>query len=177
MKTIIASLAIIALFGSCSKNEEKNYVEISQTLNMDDRFLNFDNTRKEGDAHQGKYYTSADSIKGFTAGYNYILPDSLKNRKIKVYVSAWAREQELPAQGDLIVAMESSKGIIGWNGVGQFNKKMAPGQWVHLVDSLEYSPEKTNDPYIQIGVIGNKTNGKDAFDLDDINLKIRVYNK
>lgn len=176
MRNYILLFMFSSLIFSCTRREKKeDIVEINQSLNMDDRFINFEVTRKEGDAHQGKFYSSTDSARGFTAGYNYVLPDSLKNKKIKVTVSAWLREPELPQEGGLIVSLTTSKGTAGWDEIGQFNKVMIPGKWVLVSGSVDYSSEKTNDSFVEIGVIGVKPKGKDVLDIDDINMNIKVY--
>ncbi len=178
MKKIAYLFTAITLFTGCSKkNSRENIVEIVQQINMEDRFLNFDQTRKEGDAIQGKYYSSADSVKGYTVGYNFVVPDSLKSRTLKIYVSAMVREKELPQQGDLAIVMSNSKGILSWNTVGQFNKKMVPGQWVKLIDSVEYTPENMKDSFIEVGIIGTKLAGSDFFDVDDVNFKMNFIKK
>ncbi|MBK8369101.1 MAG: hypothetical protein IPL10_17425 [Bacteroidetes bacterium] len=160
------------MVASCKKEAEES-IEITQNLDMDSRILNFDNTRVEGDAAQGNFYSSADSTKGFTIGYSYIVPDSLKNKKVKIYVSAMLREKELPQQGDLVVVINSSKGNIAWQSIGRFGLKMAPNKWIKVNDSLEFSADKFNDPKIEIGVIGTKSQGGDAFDVDDLRVKFK----
>lgn len=172
----ILFLGLMLFLLACKQNVKNQYIEISQNINMDNRFLNFETTRTEGDTPQGKFYSSADSSKGFTVGYNYIVPDSLKGKNLKIYISAWVREKELPQQGDLIVALTTSKGTIAWIPVGKFNTKMVPNQWVKINDSLEFKANEIVDPKLEIGVVGTKTKGSDTFDLDDLNVKLKFYN-
>lgn len=172
-KTIVViACASIALI-SCSGNKHSNDIIISEEINMEHRPLNFETTKIENDAHSGKYYSSVDSIRVFTAGYSFVIPDSLKNKNLTVYFSAWIREKEAPLQGGIILSLTTTKGNVGWNFYDKKDLAYNAGEWVLIKDSVVYPSAKINEAYAEIGVVGMKEKGKDNFDLDDLQIKYK----
>ena len=173
-KTILTSLLVATIFFGCSKDRKPQDVVITNEINMESRPLNFDNTRIENNAHSGKYYSSTDSIKQFGVGYSYVFPDSLKGRKLTVYVTAWIRESELPLDGGIVLSLNNSKGNIGWNAFGdRYRPNYKAGEWIQINDSVTYSSSLIAGDYVELGVVGMKTKGKDAFDVDDLIVKYK----
>ena len=176
-KTIFSILSGSVIVCSCMKNNssQNGDVIISNEINMEHKPLNFETTKVENNAHTGKYYSSVDSIRSFAAGYAYVIPDSLKNKNLKVYFSAWVRENQAPLEGGVLVSLTTSKGTIGWDLFDKKKLTYTPGEWVQINDSISYSSAKINENYAEIGVIGMKVNGNDHFDIDDIQIKYLFY--
>lgn len=175
MKNVIllSSFAISLLF-ACTKIQKGDDLVLMADINMENKVLNFESTLKENGAHSGKYYSSVDSIRQYAAGYSYILPDSLKNKDVTVYVSAWVRESELPLDGEIAAAVETSKGNKSWVTFGLKNKSTyKPGEWVQIKDSIKYDKSLLSDPHIDIRVFGIKSKGKDMLDVDDLEIKYK----
>ena len=168
---VIIACASVALI-SCSGNKHSNDIIISQEINMEHRFINPDN-KVENNAHSGKYYTSVDSIHVYSTGYAYVLPDSLKNKNVTVYVSAWVREQEAPFEGEVNIGLTTTKGTVGWHGIKVKDKNYTPNQWIQVKDSIKFTSTQINDSFSEIGVIGIKNNGRDKLDIDDIQIKYK----
>lgn len=173
-KIILATSCVFVLFSACTKIQHDDSLVLMADMNMENKVLNFENTLKDNGAHTGKYYSSVDSVMQYGAGYSYILADSLKNRNVTVYVSAWIRESELPLEGEIAAAVESSKGNKAWVTFGLKDKSAyKAGEWVQIKDSVKYDKNLLNDPHIDIRVFGIKSKGKDMLDVDDLQIKYK----
>ena len=173
-KLVLASLFILVLNIACTKIQKADDLILMADMNMENKVLNFENTLKENGAHSGRYYSSVDSARQYGAGYSYILADSLKNKNVTVYVSAWIRESELPLEGEIAAAVETSKGNKAWVTFGLKNKSSyKAGEWVQIKDSVKYDKSILSDPLVDIRVFGIKSKGKDALDVDDLQIKYK----
>ena len=178
MKKIILSILSVSVIAcSCIRNNSSRNgdVIISNEVNMEHSVLNFDNSRIENNAHSGQYFSRVDSINVFSAGYAYVIPDSLKEKNLKVYFSAWVREAEAPLQGGIAVALNTSKGTVFWNVFKVKNTNYVPFEWVQIKDSISFNTTLINDSKTELRIIGAKYEGKDKFDLDDLQIKYKFY--
>ncbi len=177
MKTnvVFLFLAITVILNSCGKiDNSKDELVLYNTLDMENRVLNFETTKREGNAHGGKYYSTIDSVNKFAVGYSYIIPDSLKSKNLTVYVSAWLRENEAPLEGGIVIALSNSKGIVAWRESNPpKNVPYKANDWILFKDSITYSSSMFKDTFVEVGVVGIKTYGKDQFDIDDFQVKYK----
>lgn len=170
-KTGLIVAALVLVITSCNRGAKENTdIIISQEINMEHKYLNFEDSKREGKPHSGKYFSSVDSTKQFGVGYEYELADTLKNRNLKVYVSAWVRERDAPLQGHLILALSTSKGTVTWQALKYKNTVYVPNEWVQIKDSVSFSSNQITDSLVKIGVVAEKLNGQDGFDVDDLNV-------
>ncbi len=165
LKIVVLGLVVTACGRSAKEN---NDIVITQEINMEHKCLNFDASKREGSAHTGKYYSSVDTVNQFAIGYEYELADSLKKQNLQVCVSAWIREKEVPIQGVIVVVLSTSKGTISWTPLKYKNSTYVPNDWVHIQDTVSFSSSQLNDSLVRIGVVGQKINGGDALDVDDL---------
>lgn len=177
-KGVLFFSLIIILLSACSKIAQPEDMVITADMNMENRMLNFESTLKENGAHSGRYYSSIDSVRQYGVGYSYVLADSLKTKNVTVCFSAWVRESELPFEGAIAAAVESSKGNLAWVTFDIKKKKdYKPGTWVEIRDSVTYKSSLFSDPYIDIRVFGIKSKGKDMLDVDDLQIKYKFSKK
>lgn len=175
-KLILSSVFIVSVFASCRRGDnKKNEVVIENEINMEHKQLNFDASRRENNAHSGQYYSSVDSISHFGIGYEYVLNDSLKNRNLTLYVTCWVREAQLPVEGKISIGLSNAKEIKKWNEFGVKDANYKAGEWVQLSDSITYSAGDLQDEFIKVGVVAIKSNGSDAFDVDDLKIKYKFF--
>lgn len=176
-KTLINGLLLLLVLNitSCSKEKKNTDVVITSEINMEHQMLNFTTSKTENNAHSGKFYSSVDSIYKYGAGYSFVIPDSLKDRNLKVYIKAWVREQESPMNGAIAVALSNSKGIAFWGTLEVKNKNYTPNTWVEINDSVVIASSLLKDSFAELSIFGFKTIGKDRFDLDDLNIKYKFY--
>jgi|ERR1700752_3294615 len=176
-KIILVSSVTFLLITACSKIQKADGVVFTADMNMENKALNFESTLKENGAHSGKYYSSVDSIMQYGAGYSYVLADSLKSKTLTVFVSAWVRESELPLEGEIAAAVETSKGNKAWVTFGLKNKSAYKvGDWVQIKDSVQYDKSILNDPHVDVRVFAIKSKGKDMLDVDDLQIKYKFSN-
>lgn len=174
MKAILKIIPAILLFTACRGKKEENKVYIVQKINLEDRLLNAENTKREGSAYSGKYYSAVDSINKFGIGYAYVIPDSLKNKEIMMYVSARIREKELPMEGGIAMTLSSDDQNRFWKMI-KADKQIAD-QWIEVKDSVLLRPDKLKGNYVEFGVFAYKESGKDFLDADNIEIKYKVIN-
>lgn len=174
-KIILATTIATALIFSCTRyKKDSDDIVLTTEVNMEHKVLNFDNTIMENTAHGGKFYSSVDSIQQYGVGYSYILADSLKTRNLTVYISAWVRESELPLEGSIAAAVETSKGNVAWVTFDAKNKALYKvGDWVQIKDSVKYESTIFNHPHVDVRVFALKSKGKDKFDVDDLQIKYK----
>ena len=179
MKKVVLSIlsgSIIACSCMRTNSSKNDDVIISNEINMEHTYLNFESTKKEGNAHSGKYYSQVDVAHQFAVGYEYVVPDSLKNKTLTVYVSGWVREQAAPVEGEIVVALTTSKGTVEWNGFKHKSISYNLNTWVLIKDSITYTPNMMKDSFVKIGVVGQKTSGADALDIDDLVINYKFSN-
>lgn len=169
------SLIAIALVGCNRSTKQNTDIIITQEINMEHRPMNFEQSKREGKSHSGQYYSSVDSVNQFGVGYDYVLPDSLKKKNAIVYISCWVREAELPIQGEINIGLSDAKGVKKWNGFRIKEANFKANEWCYLKDSIIYTSSDLNNDYTKIGVIAIKNNGRDLFDVDDLQIKYRFY--
>lgn len=174
-KTLINGLLLLLVLNitSCSKEKKNTDIVITSEINMEHQMLNFASTKTENNAHSGKFYSSVDSVTKYGAGYSYVIPDSLKDRNLKVYIKAWVREQESPLNGTITVALSTSKGVAFWGAVAPKVKDYAPNTWVEINDSVLIASTLLKDSFTELSIFGFKDFGKDRLDLDDLNIRYK----
>lgn len=176
-KTLINALflGLMLTVISCSKSKKSSDVVITSEINMEHQMLNYLTSKTENNAHSGKYYSSVDSIYKYGAGYSYVIPDSLKDKNLKIYIKAWVREQESPINGKIVIALSNSKGIAFWGGLDALKKAYTPNTWVEINDSVIIANSLLKDSFSELSIFGFKETGKDRFDLDDLNIKYKFF--
>lgn len=170
----LSVISVLGLFTACTKKTNNDTV-ITAQVNMEHQMLNFANTKTDVNPKSGKFCSSVDSISRFAAGYSYVIPDSLKDKNLTIYINGWVREQALPMEGTITVAISTSKGVANWSEVKVKNATAQPNTWVEIKDSLTFSSSLYKDSFAEISVFGQKFTGKDRFDLDDLDIKYKFF--
>ena len=174
-KTVIValfSLTIVSIFSFCKRPENHDIVLTSE-INMEHQILNFESTKKEGNSHSGKYYSSVDSVSKYGVGYSFVIADSLKEKNLTIYVSGWVREEFSPIDGTIAVAISTSKWVAKWQEFVSKDNAYKPGQWTEINDSLTVQSSLLKDEFVEVSVFGFKQKGSDKFDTDDIRIKYK----
>lgn len=174
MKQIFFITILATILTSCgSKQKEKadHSIYIYQNINLEDRIMNFDNTRKEGDAYAGRFYSGVDSTLKYGVGYATIIEDSLKKYPLIVYVSAYIRERELPIDGGIAVTLSVDQNNKFWNVIKP--KTQIAGQWVLVKDSFNISPELMKGNVVEFAAFSIKDKGADNLDVDNLEIKYK----
>lgn len=178
MKKITLGLATIALtIASCNRGAKENKTErvFDVNVNLENDFINIENTRVHYNSHSGEYYSSVDSIVQYGAGYLKQIDDSLKGYNLDIIVNAWVREFEAPAEGYIAIsANKADNSTKDWAGLkvkaGNFKEK----EWIQLSDTFKYNADFLNDVNV-FKIFALKPNGKDHLDVDDLRIKYIFY--
>lgn len=175
MKPTLFLAASALLLAACDTAQEPvtRVVVISQEAGLDEAVLNAD-TRKNGDAHSGQYYSSIDAKQQFGMGRSLLIPDSLKGKRLVVYVSAWVREPQAPIEGGIALQLSNPQGTTSFK-VFKPSDIQASGRWVQVIDSARFGAQGLKAGGAELKVFGYKDSGPDSLDIDDIQLKYKFY--
>ena len=167
---------IVIFFYSCNRSEvKKTERDFEVNVNLENDFINIENTKKQYNAHTGDYYSGIDTTVKYGAGYIKKIDDTLKGYNLDLIVSAWIREMVSPCEGAIAVSLEGIDGSNkNWTGLkvkaGNFKVK----EWNYVVDTFRYKEQFMND-VSQIKIFGMKNEGGDMFDVDDLRIKYIFY--
>jgi len=175
MKPILFLAASALLLASCDTAQlpVTRVVVLSQEAGLDDAVLNAD-TKKSGDAHSGQYYSSIDAKRQFGMGCSLLIPDSLKGKRLVVYVSGWVREPRAPIEGGIALELSNPQGTTRFKVFRPADAQVS-GRWVHIMDSLRFGAQGLRAEGTELKVFGYKDGGSDSLDIDDIQLKYKFY--
>jgi hypothetical protein len=175
MKTYLCLLSSTLLFAACDTAipPVDRVVVLSQEAGLDDEVLNA-NTKKQGDAHSGQYYSSFDAKQQFGLGRSFFIPDSLKGKRLVVYVSAWVREREAPIEGGLAMQLSNGQETLKFQVFKPADTQSA-GKWVQIRDSIRFGSQSLKTEHAELKAFGFKDAGPDSLDIDDIQLTYKFY--
>jgi hypothetical protein len=182
IKVCLLVVIISTLFLSCVRNQPQQAssssdVVMLKEINLENSELNTESTKAEGEAHSGKYFSSIDSIKQYGAGYLYCVNDTLKNKNLSIYISCWVRESDLPFEGGIAVSVTNKDGSAGWKTFELKTTDCKAGTWIQLKDSVFFASDIINKENTEVRIFGFKPNGKDKFDLDDLQIRYKFSKK
>lgn len=173
MKKINLSVALLAILTvSCGKKQEQRTERVFDVnVNLENDFINIDNTRKQYNAHSGEFYSGVDTIVQYGAGYVKHIDDSLKGYNLNLVVSAWVREFEAPAEGTIAVSVNKMDGSPkDWTGLKVKANQFKEKEWIHITDTFRYNSDFLKDVN-EIKIFSLKQKGNDQLDVDDLRIK------
>lgn len=170
MKKVVYLAALTVLFG-CAKEEKKKAFEIDLDLTGEMMQVNTQ-TVIQDEANANNYYSKVDSLTKYGYGYKIVLPDSLKEKNLKVIISADVKETEA-VTGEFIISInEPNMNNLYWG------NRMVAAQlkdlniWKPYKDSIiigsNQNPKKNSHLYI----FNSKFTGGGVFCVDNFKVKI-----
>jgi hypothetical protein len=178
MKGTAISLLIITLAVTACKREEreaKTERVFDVNVNLENDFINIENTKKTYNAHSGDYYSGVDSIVKYGAGYVKKIDDTLKGYNLDLIVSAWVREAVAPLEGSIAISLNLEDGSPKyWNGLDVKPGNFKENQWVHVIDTFNFKKDFM-DNIKEVKIFSIKTKGSDLLDVDDLRIKYVFY--
>lgn len=174
-KVSLSFLALVFLATSCgTKEESKTERVFDVNVNLENDFINIENTKKQYNAHSGDYYSGVDSITVYGAGYVKKIDDTLKGYNLNVCISAWVRELYAPCEGGIAVSLNGAGGTKDWKVLQPNADTFKPNEWNQILDTIKYTSSLVNESN-EIKIFSMKQNGSDAFDVDDLRIKYIFY--
>ncbi|MBL7937011.1 MAG: hypothetical protein JNM51_14485 [Bacteroidia bacterium] len=170
MKKIIYLAAIAVLF-SCSKEERKNALELD--LNLTGEMMQVNTQTVIQDAtNQNNYYSQIDTLIKYGYGYKIVLPDSLKEKTLKVIISADVKETET-VTGEFVVSInEPNMTSLFWGNRAIAGQLKELNTWKPFKDSViigaAQNPKKNSHLYI----FNTKFTGGGVFCVDNFKVKV-----
>ena len=171
-KIILAASIVVIAMNACTKAEKTRTERVFDiNVNLENDFINIDNTKRQYNAHSGDYYSGVDSITVYGAGYVKKIDDTLRGYGLDICVSAWVREVAAPSEGAIAVSLNGKGGETkNWTGVRVKEADFKPNEWIHIVDTFRYQSEFMKD-IEEIKIFSMKQAGKDSYDVDDLRIK------
>ena len=175
-KTILSIAALAFLATSCGTKEESRTERVFDiNVNLENDFINIDNTKKQYNAHSGDYYSGVDSTTIYGAGYVKKVDDTLKGYNLNLVVSAWVREFVAPSEGAIAVSLNKKDGSSkDWTGLKVKPENFKVKDWIYVTDTFKYKSDFMND-VSEIKIFSMKQQGSDMFDVDDLRIKYLFY--
>lgn len=160
---------------SCGEKEVSREERVFNVdVNLENDFINIDNTKKQGNSHSGNFYSAVDKGTIYGAGFSRIMDDSLKSYNLDLVVEAWVRENTLPCEGSIAISLNKKDGTPKeWTTLKPTGFKEK--QWIHVIDTLHYKSDVMNE-ISEIKIFSMKESGDDMFDVDDLKIKY-IFNK
>ena len=177
MKKIILSLAAIGLLVSSCGDKEPARIErvFEANVNLENDYINIDNTKKQYNAHSGEYYSGIDTSMKYGAGYVKKIQDSLRGYNLNLVVSAWLREFSEPADGAVAVSVNLKDGKAkDWTGLKVKPENFKAKEWIYVTDTFRYNSDFMKD-VDEIKIFSMKVEGGDMLDVDDLKIKYIFY--
>jgi hypothetical protein len=117
-------------------------------------------------------YSRIDSIRIYGFGFDFFLPDSLKNCNLKLMVSGKMRETE-SITGNIAFSLQNSKDSISfWGMLVAENYVKQANTWVAFKDSLIIPANANVGNSKLLKVFSGKGKGKGFFDVDDLKVEL-----
>ncbi len=175
MKKIVLSIFIIAALSSCGEEKKPREEKVFNIdVNIEDDFINIDNTKKQGNSHSGNFYSAVDKGTIYGAGFSKIIDDSLKSYNLDLIIDVWVRENIAPCEGSIAISLNKKDGTPKeWAILKPENFKEK--QWIHVIDTFRYKSDIMNEVN-EIKIFSMKDAGDDTFDIDDLKIKY-IFNK
>ena len=171
-KVILVASVISTLTIACGKKEVVKTERVFDiNVNLENDFINVENTKKQLNAHAGDFYSGIDTVVKYGAGYVKKVDDTLKGYNLDLIVSAWVREVSAPCEGAIAVSLNGKDGAVKvWTGLKPDGTNFKEKEWVQLRDTFRFNSEKMNEVN-EIKIFAIKTEGGDNFDVDDLRIK------
>lgn len=175
-KILLTGIIFSMLVSSCgNKVEKRNERIFDVNVNLENDFINIENTKKQYNAHSGDYYSGVDTSLKYGAGYVKKIDDTLRGYNLDLIVSAWVRESVAPCEGAIAVSLNGKDGSSkDWTGLKVSADRFKEKEWIHVVDTFKYKSALMND-VSEIKVFSMKSEGGDMFDVDDLRINYIFY--
>lgn len=173
IKVILIVVVIFTIFSSCKNSVKPNVVYVSNFNNFNTADTNIRN-QKQGSAYSGEYYIQADSTDVYPYGQLFILPDSLKNTDLKVFVTAYIRSSVKNPKASFAVTIngKDSSSFV-WKEMFLTNQVAIEEQWNIFSDSVEISKEEAIYLPLKLNVFAFCPNKLKYIDFDDVTITVK----
>lgn len=175
-KTVLSIFSLAVILISCGKRDEIKRTEriYDVDVNMENDFINIENTKRQYNAHSGDYFSSVDSVAIYGAGYVKTIHDSLKGYNLNVCVSAWVREFSAPCEGIIAASLNKDNSVIDWKNLQPNANNFKEKEWNYITDTIKYNSSQINEATV-LKIFSMKQAGKDFLDVDDLRIKYIFY--
>ncbi len=170
MKKILCLAALTVLLG-CSKEEKKKPFEIDLNLTGELMQVNTSSVIQD-ETNPNNYYSKVDSLVKYGYGYKFVLPDSLKERDLKIVISADVKETEM-ITGEFVISMnEPDMSVLFWGNMPVTSQLKDLNVWKPYKDSVVIGAAKNPKKNSHLYIFNTKFTGAGTFGVDNFKVKI-----
>lgn len=175
-QVLVVSIGLLFTYCAPPKEIEKATFLEKVTINNEDTITNI--TKKEGDAHGGKYYSQADSVNQYSSGNIFNINDSLSQKDLRVKLNAWVRLGDLNHDQKYAISLEDGKGkMLNWAEVNFRSHVSEANKWVNVIDSVTIPGNLINMSGMILKTFSFNPERKSFLDCDDVELSFYKVEK
>jgi hypothetical protein len=173
---LVLSTGLLFTFCAPPKEVEKLTLLEKATINSEDTLVI--PTKREGDAHGGKFYSQADSIYQYANGYVFNIHDSLNQKDLRVKLNTWVRLGDLNHDQKYGIALEDGKGkMLHWTEVNFRSHVAEANKWINVTDSVTIPGNLINMSGMILKTFTFNPDAKSFLDCDDTELSFYKLEK
>lgn len=166
------------LFAFCAPKKEVEKVTFLEkvTINAEDTIPH--PTKRDVNAHEGKFYWVVDSINPYGLNYIFNINDSLNQKDLRVKINAWVRVADLNSDQKYAISLEDGKNkMINWTEINFRSHVTEANKWVNVIDSVTIPGNMINMSGMILKTFSFNPNGKSSLDCDDVELSFYKVDK
>lgn len=170
MKKVVYLAALTVLFG-CAKEVKKNALELDLDLTGELMQVNTQSVVQD-ETNPNNNYSKIDTLIKYGYGYKITLPDSLKEKTIKVIISAEVKETEV-VTGEFVVSInEPNMNTLFWGNKAASAQLKELNVWKPFKDSVIIGADKNPKKNSHLYIFNTKLSGGGAFCVDNFKVKV-----
>jgi hypothetical protein len=171
---LIIAIASMTIFSACENGNLENNTASKISIDLSgENIQGGQNLLVIDESNPMNRYCRIDSVIQYGFGTTLYLPDTLKDCKLKFYVSAKCRESVLPATGSICLALyDNNENISQWAETTTAKFITAAGKWTVIADTITIDAAKNNFNSRSIRLFSRKYIGKGNFDVDNLVVEI-----
>lgn len=168
-KFLVLTFGLLLTFCAPPKEVEKLTFIAKIPINNEDTLVS--PNKIEGDAHDGKFYSKADSVYQYANGFIFNINDSLNQKDIRVRINTWVRLGDLNHDQKYAISLEDGKGnMLHWAEINFRSHVAESNKWVNVKDSVTIPGNLINMPGMILKTFTFNPDAKSYLDCDDTEL-------
>lgn len=157
----------LAVFLACDEVSDNSVIIEKINFNLENRVMG-ENSKTEGDAHSGQFFSRINDLNPFGIGYTLSVPKSATNKNIKIIIEGWARTNIAQSKATIVVSLNQRDSLLSWNPIWINGSITEPNKWCFFKDSMLLPSAPKGTHITSVNVFGYLNNSPhENFDVDD----------
>jgi hypothetical protein len=126
----------------------------------------------QDETNPNNFYSKVDTLVKYGYGYKIVLPDSLKEKTLKVIITADVKETEM-VTGEFVVSInEPNMSTLFWGNKAANSQIKEVNIWKPFKDSVVIGADKNPKKISHLYIFNTKLSGGGAFCVDNFKVKV-----